>query len=93
MIPVDAGRTSGGAAGSGAPVRRWSVDVGAVVWGLVLVVTGAGVLAREVFDVSWDWRWSVAGVLVVAGTVVVLTTAVSALRAGSRGDVVHGPQD
>ena len=73
------------------PVRRWTVDVGAVVWGLVLVVTGVAVVAREVFDVSWDWRWSVAGVLVVAGTVVVLTTAVSAVRAGRSG-AQHGPQ-
>lgn len=73
--------------------RRWTVHVPAVVWGLVLVVTGVGVLAREVFDVAWDWRWSVAGVLVVAGSVVVLTTVVAALRAGSRGGVEHGPQE
>lgn len=90
-MSVDSG-AGPGAAGR-PPVRRWTVDVGAVVWGLVLVAVGVAVVARTVFDVSWDWRWSVAGVLVVAGAAVVLTTVVSALRAGSHRGVEHGPQE
>lgn len=81
-----------GRVGERAPVRRWSVDVGAVVWGLVLVVVGGGIWAREVFGLSWDWRWSAAGVLVVAGVTVVLTTAVSAWRAGRVREGTYGPR-
>ncbi|NIZ92909.1 hypothetical protein [Kineococcus rubinsiae] len=70
------------------PPRPRTVDVGAVLSGLVLLAVAAGVTAREVTGTTWDWRWSAAGVLLLSGLCVVVAAVVAALgqrhRAGGR---------
>ncbi|WP_369070330.1 hypothetical protein [Kineococcus terrestris] len=68
------------------PERRpWTVDVPGVVGATVLLALAAVVGAREVAGVTWDWRWSVTGVLLVAGLAVVLASAATALAGAVRG--------
>ncbi|NAZ83435.1 hypothetical protein GTR02_16575, partial [Kineococcus sp. R8] len=70
--------------GPAAPQRPRTVDVGAVLSGLVLVAVAAAVTAREVTGTTWDWRWSAAGVLLVAGLCVVVAALVTAVRQHGR---------
>ncbi|WP_432547739.1 hypothetical protein [Kineococcus sp. SYSU DK004] len=69
-----------------APERRpWTVDVPGVVGATVLLALAAVVGAREVAGVTWDWRWSATGVLLVAGLAVVLASVAAALAGAVRG--------
>ena len=66
------------------PPRPRTVNVGAVLSGLVLLAVAAGVTAHEVTGTTWDWRWSAAGVLLLAGLSVVVAAVVSAARQDHR---------
>lgn len=67
------------------PRRVRTVDVGAVLGGLVLLAVAAWVGAHEVTGRAWDWRWSAAGVLLLSGLCVVVAAVVSAVRQRDRG--------
>jgi len=64
--------------------RVRTVNVGAVLGGLVLLAVAAWVTAREVTGSAWDWRWSAAGVLLLSGLCVVVAAVVSAVRQRDR---------
>jgi hypothetical protein len=64
--------------------RVRTVNVGAVLGGLVLLAVAAWVGAREVTGSAWDWRWSAAGVLLLSGLCVVVAAVVSAVRQRDR---------
>jgi MFS family permease len=65
--------------------RVRTVNVGAVLGGLVLLAVAAWVGAHEVTGATWDWRWSAAGVLLASGACVVVAAVVSAVRQRDRG--------
>ena len=68
----------------GDPGRVRTVDVGAVLGGLVLLAVAAWVGTHEVTGRAWDWRWSAAGVLLLSGLCVVVAAVVSAVRQRDR---------
>ena len=67
------------------PVRPpATVEVGAVVWGFVLLAVAAVVGVRAATGVSWPWGWNVAGVLLLGGLATVVASAAGAVRGASR---------
>jgi len=55
---------------------------GAVLGGLVWLAVAAAIVVHQVLGLSWDWKFWAAGILVVGGFVVLVSTVVAA--AGSR---------
>ncbi|PRY14034.1 hypothetical protein [Kineococcus rhizosphaerae] len=57
-------------------------NLGAVLAGLVLVAVGAAVGLHELFGLAFDWRYWAAGVLVLGGFGVVVSSVVRAAACG-----------
>lgn len=73
---------------AGGPVRPrppLGPDLGAVLGGLVLVAVAAALALHEVLGTTWDWKFWAAGILVLAGLAVVVSSVVTAARAGCSG--------